>query len=685
MALTRQQSMTSTLSIPGTQVPGDEIISKNPDWNNPKQNVLSFRDQTYELSSMYIARSLISIFCFLSPKVLSVFYSFLKKRFSTRTITNKYCISNKTKTQQREINSLLQSPVETTKFLYNKLYHRISTTLTMPDSDVPQLVRRIERKRPETFLNQEIPRLWDIIRLPNRLRTSIIREIFQTKKYPRTDYRLETTLDYIAIQNAYDKLYDLAPRPITPIIVYRGWGGLTMEALLKGEFPLNSETSVTLLHSYASLSWDNSIRGPNESQGSKRDDSYPKFPDDENSTTLIRIKEGSHGIINLSIPDEEANDEIAEVAQEQRNITFRKKGQYELVLDPRGVLFPTYRKVEPESLSNIPKNRVSYDEFLFEPIPMLTSNTVYNSEVFNEKLATLTNNCIYFKPLADTLCQVGNYSEAIFENFGIGFFINNSGQFIRGEILKKEKSKWYVKPLPWQIPDQNEEVMYQKLGISRVDLNFISPNINKEEGIITWFRGKTQVENQEALDEIIRMSSSVDIHIPNNVSFSDMDVYSAPLATRNRENTVLVFNQDQLIQFEDYERIEKGGMVCFQKKLRAIYGSTGYTSVNELSYRLVIMRQFFPTNLPRARVKTNESRLKYFDYLKKNGIIVDYKGETAFNPSIPRPFEPFPPPRLQTRRSLRGSRKPPFFKFRAGRKTKKRRRNNKKSRKYKKK
>ena len=47
-----------------------------------------------------------------------------------------------------------------------------------------------------------------------------------------------------------------------------------------------------------------------------------------------------------------------------------------------------------------------------------------------------------------------------------------------------------------------------------------------------------------------------------------MGLRVAALPTRNIENTVLIFNEEQLIQFEDYERLQNPeGLVCFQKKL----------------------------------------------------------------------------------------------------------------------
>ena len=55
--------MTSTLNIPVTQVPGSEILSKNQNWEQDQVD-LPFSNQIRELSSMYISKCLISIFCF---------------------------------------------------------------------------------------------------------------------------------------------------------------------------------------------------------------------------------------------------------------------------------------------------------------------------------------------------------------------------------------------------------------------------------------------------------------------------------------------------------------------------------------------------------------------------------------------------------------------------------------------
>ena len=682
--LDREQSMTSILGIPGTDYPGTQTISRQIGPNSGLQQSTTFNNETRELSSMYISKSLISIFCFLNPGGLKQYFNNLKTRISTRTITNKYCNINKTSLQQRKINNLLQSPVKTPLYMYCLLINILKSEgyggMSPLQAHADSLGFPHNPSQCDTFL-------WEFMVQTNLYRTPLIRDIFKSRRYPtrgemggwiaaneRTfghiythDFRhnqvihnlaLEIILGYISIQNDYNKLFDLAPRPTTPLIVYRNWGTLAGENFLKGEFLFNSETSVTLLHSYASLTWAGQST-------EERQASNPKFPNEQGVTTLIRIKEGSHGIINLSIPDQEANSEISNVTGFDENIAVLKKQQFELILDPRGALFPTYRKVEPESLSSTTDNRVSYDEFIYEPIPILTSNTVYNSRVFDKPFVTLRDESgdilkagnahkatwgfLYYKPLGESLCEQGNYSEAIFENFGIGFFQDENNNFVRGQIIKKESSKWYVKPLRWQIPDAALEEMYKQLDIYRSRPNFIGPS-TLDDVLTTLGRDDPMRRPRphggwvrSALAKIFEEDS--DLRNPplhNGYTFEEMNQRVAQLPTRNIENTLLVFNEEKLIQFEDYERLEEPGtgVVCFQKKMSAIYNYP-YTSIDELRDRKVKLDKFYYDN--RNSIPTNTSaysqgrwrpaisralRLKFYNYLRNNGILVNYRGET---------------------------------------------------------
>ena len=674
-SLDQEQSMTSILGIPGTDYPGTQTISRQVGPNSRLQDRITFNSETRELSSMYISKSLISIFCFLNPGGLKQFFNNFKTRISTRTITSKYCDINKTSLQQRKINNLLQSPVKTPLYMYCLLRNILMSKGYGGGSRTLQLRVRADSlgfphnpSRCDTFL-------WEFMVQTNLYRTPLIRDIFMSRRYPTRGemgdwiaanertfrhihprYRpnsndlvihnlaLEIILGYISIQNDYNKLFDLAPRPTTPLIIYRNWGTLAGENFLKGEFLFNSETSVTLLHSYASLTWAGQ-------SAQERQASYPKFPNEQNVTTLIRIKEGSHGIINLSIPDQEANSEISNVTGFDENIASLKKRQFELILDPRGALFPTYRKVEPESLSSTTDNRVSYDEFIYEPIPILTSNTVYNSRVFDKPFVTLRDDSgdiltagnvhnatwafLYYKPLGESLCEPGNYSEAIFENFGVGFFQDENNNFVRGQIIKKESSKWYVKPLRWQIPDAALEEMYKQLDIYRSRPNFIGPS-TLDDVLTTLERDDpmhraARIAHRSAAVKIFEEDSNLQ-NPPhhNGYTFEEMNQRVAQLPTRNIEKTLLVFNEEKLIQFEDYERLEEPGtgVVCFQKKLSAIY-IYPYTSIDELRDRKVKLDKFYHDYRNSIRIRIRSPlRLKFYNYLRNNGILVNYRGET---------------------------------------------------------
>ena len=668
--LKRQTSMTETVALPGTELPGDETSSSGRSLN---------LEQTCELSSMYISKSLISIFCFLSPD----YYN-----------KGKYCNSNKTHEQRRTINNLLQSPVKTTKFLYDE----IGGQQGMDEMEfTKELRKRIFKKRGRDLNGAP---LWECITHPNTIRNPIIYEIFRGRRYPelfhyadlapqeplkeifenigflsfsngfrvsppiKLPFPRETIFDYIAIQNNYDKLFDLAPRPSTQLTVYKEWGSLPAKELLNGEYPLNCETYVTLIHSCASI--DETVKVPIFSAAEERNYSYPKFPNDNHVTTLIRIKKGSHGIINLSMPDQEANSEISKITSSEVNIAYRQKSKFELVLDPRGALFPTFRKVVPESLNNISNNRVSYDEFLFEPIPMLSCKTVYYSQVFDEDLATTDGNYILYKPLVDTLCQVGNYSEAIFENFGVGYFINDNKKFIRGHIQKKEKGQWIVKQLAWPTPNNNEEI--PDVNLQALARNQLCFDLTPGRGL-AWAWTATD-EEMDRREETKRSARKITVpfasrreeyirrNFPSEDTFHPSDEYkkySFKHMSQNRakeegegpleQREDLIFKQNQLVQFEDYERVESSNNgrrngnrlpdFCFQKKITAIYDSPdwglnglgkGRKLFENLQKRQLMLNKV--SNIPPQKgLRLTRHREAAKTSLAEEGIIVNYDEE----------------------------------------------------------
>jgi len=417
-SLKRQDSITSMMNLSG---------EKNPVEDKDK-------DIYEELSSMYLSKTLISIFCFLSPEIQENMMSRImnvvnKQRTSNRVIDKKYCITEKTNVQKSEIDDLLQKII-TTSF---------------------------------NIWGQGPFYLWEFMIQSNMMRNKYVRYAFENKSYAfenksyvglhpiynPPDY---DELDALNVQDAYNKVFDLAPLPNDELIVYRCWGDLPMKDLLfnpegfplfQEGFPLNQETSVTVLHSYASLTWcEDSFQ-----KNIDRKQNYPKSPNEINSTTLIRIPKGCRGVINLSMPGEEANSGVIKATKNNR-FAQSKKGQYEMILDPRGSLYPTYQKVEPKSLSSIHDNTVYYDEFIYEPIPLLSKKTVYNSSVFNDDLLAVENGNMSYKSLTHSLCCKGNYTEAIFANFGRGTFhtLDKDGrkQEINGFILKKENKMWHV-------------------------------------------------------------------------------------------------------------------------------------------------------------------------------------------------------------------------------------------------
>ena len=406
-SLKRQDSITSMLNLSG---------EKNPVEDKDK-------DIYEELSSMYLSKTLISIFCFLSPEIQENMMSRImnvvnKQRTSNRFIDKKYCITEKTNVQKSEIDDLLQKFI-TTSF---NIYHT----------------------RGPYFL-------WEFMIQSNFQRNKYVRYVFENKSYTNTP-PIYDELDALNVQDAYNKVFDLAPLPNDELIVYRCWGDLPMKDLLfnpegfplfQEGFPLNQETSVTVLHSYASLQWcENGLQ-----KNIDRMQNYPKSPNEINSTTLIRIPKGCRGVINLSMPGEEANSGVIKATNNDK-FAQSKKGQYEMILDPRGSLYPTYQKVEPKSLSSIHDNTVYYDEFIYEPLPLLSKNTVYNSSIFNGDLLDFENGNMSYKFLTHSLCCKGNYTEAIFANFGRGTFhtLDKDGrkQEINGFILKKENKMWHV-------------------------------------------------------------------------------------------------------------------------------------------------------------------------------------------------------------------------------------------------
>ena len=404
-SLKRQDSITSMLNLSG---------EKNPIEDKDK-------DIYEELSSMYLSKTLISIFCFLSPEIQENIRETMmsrimnvvnKQRTSNRLISEKYCITEKTNVQKREIDDLLQKFITTSKNIYD---------------------------------NRGPYYLWEFMIQSNLQRNRYVRNAFESKRYSNNPPRYDE-IDSLNVQDAYNRVFDLAPLPNDELIVYRCWGSLPMKYLLfePGGFPLNQETSVTVLHSYASLQW---CENDSLQKNLDRMQNYPKSPNEVNSTTLIRIPKGCRGVINLSMPGEEANSTVIKATNNDKFAQL-KKGQYEMILDPRGSLYPTYQKVEPKSLSSIHDNTVYYDEFIYEPVPLLSKNTVYNSSIFNRDLLDFENGNMTYKSLTQSLCCKGNYTEAIFANFGRGTFeiFDKDGrkQEINGFILKKESQKWHV-------------------------------------------------------------------------------------------------------------------------------------------------------------------------------------------------------------------------------------------------
>lgn len=99
-SLKRQDSITSMLNLSG---------EKNP---------IEDKDIYEELSSMYLSKTLISIYCFLSPEIQENIRETMmsrimnvvnKQRTSNRFIDKKYCITEKTNVQKSEIDDLLQN------------------------------------------------------------------------------------------------------------------------------------------------------------------------------------------------------------------------------------------------------------------------------------------------------------------------------------------------------------------------------------------------------------------------------------------------------------------------------------------------------------------------------------------------------------------------------------------------
>ena len=362
-----------------------------------------------ELSSMYVSKYLPSIFCFIKDK--SAFRAILERISNPfrRSAEVSYCNYDKFNVNSDHLNFLLT--------------YRL-------------------------FSDDEYE-LWQHMGFSNLRRNPIIRTAFRNQG---GDTMNTMNFRSVTIQHWYNEVFDYAPRPTHELLMYRCWGGLTFHQMV-GQVPfyLNGETSVTALHSYASLTWCET--GAKRSSG--RSNTYPKTPTDENNTTLIRIRRGSRGVINLSLPEEEANPYANALSKRKgaSEVAQLKKRQFEVVLDPRGALYPTYRKVEPESLSTVDDNRVYYDEFLYEPVPFLSYNTVYNSAIFE------TTDIAFGTEIGNTLSYRGNYTEAVFWKFGRATFEKNDGVMVEGYINAKGFTKndgyvWYVKL------DDNQKVQF---------------------------------------------------------------------------------------------------------------------------------------------------------------------------------------------------------------------------------
>ena len=398
-SLTRQESITSQLGMDGRIDPTSHM---------------DYDTHYKELSSMYVSKYLPSIFCFIKDK--GAFRAILERipnpfRRSAEDDEKPYCNYDKLNVNSEHLNFLL------TRRLFSDDHYQ----------------------------------LWEHMGFSNLRRNPIIRTAFRN---PGWNTMNNENFRSVTIQHWYNEVFDYAPRPTDEMVMYRCWGSLTFDDMVhngNGPFYLNGETSVTALHSYASLTWCET--GAKKSTG--RSNTYPKTPNDKNNTTLIRIRRGSRGVINLSLPSEEANPDANALSRRNgaSEVARLKKSQFEVVLDPRGALYPTYRKVEPESLSTVDDNRVYYDEFLYEPVPFLSYNTVYNSAIFE------ATDIAFGTEIGNTLSYRGNYTEAVFWKFGRATFENKDGVMVEGYINAKGFTKndgyvWYVEL------DDNQEVQF---------------------------------------------------------------------------------------------------------------------------------------------------------------------------------------------------------------------------------
>lgn len=400
-ALTRQESITSQLGMDGLIDPTSHM---------------DYDTHYKELSSMYVSKYLPSIFCFIKDK--SAFRAILERISNSfrRSAEVSYCNYDKSTVNSEHLNFLL------TRRLFSDDHYQ----------------------------------LWEHMGFSNLRRNPIIRAAFRN---PGWNTMNNMNFRSLTIQHWYNEVFDYAPRPTDEMVMYRCWGGFTFDDMVdngNGPFYLNGETSVTALHSYASLTWCET--GTKRSSG--RSKTYPKTPSDKNNTTLIRIRRGSRGVINLSLPEEEANPDANALSRRNgaSEVAQLKKSQFEVVLDPRGALYPTYRKVEPESLSTVDDNRVYYDEFLYEPVPFLSYNTVYNSAIF-EATWMRSIDIAFRTEIDNTLSYRGNYTEAVFWQFGRATFEKDDGEMVEGYInakgfTKKNGYVWYV-----ELDGDNQEVL----------------------------------------------------------------------------------------------------------------------------------------------------------------------------------------------------------------------------------
>ena len=119
-----EQSMTSALGISGRERVGDQQINRQASMNSSAQQMQPFTNEIYELSSILISKSLVSIFCFLNPNDLTTYLNSVKNRivgtrFSSRAIENQYCKDKTLSVQQKSIiTQILTSPILSPFYFY---------------------------------------------------------------------------------------------------------------------------------------------------------------------------------------------------------------------------------------------------------------------------------------------------------------------------------------------------------------------------------------------------------------------------------------------------------------------------------------------------------------------------------------------------------------------------------------